>query len=76
MSCSAPIIATNTTAMPETCGEAALYYEPDNEQELSNCLMKYLSDEKERLKFKELSLQKVTEYENYTDINRKTNESL
>mgnify|MGYP000144382468 FL=1 len=39
MSCSAPIIATNTTAMPETCGKAALYYEPDSEQELSNCLM-------------------------------------
>jgi glycosyltransferase involved in cell wall biosynthesis len=76
MSCSAPIIATNTTAMPETCGKAALYYEPDSEQELSNCLMKYLGNEKERLKFKELSLQKVTEFENYTAINRKTNEVL
>ena len=76
MSCSAPIVTTNTTAMPETCGNAALYYDPDSEQELSDCLIKFLNDEKERIRFKELSLNKVTEYENYLAINRKTNEVL
>jgi len=76
MSCSAPIVATNSTAMPETCGNAALYYDQDSEQELSDCLKKFLNDEKERKRFKEMSLNKASEYENYLVVNRKTNEVL
>ena len=38
MSCGAPIIVTNSTSMPEACGDAALYFSPDSEQELSDCL--------------------------------------
>ena len=76
MSCSAPIIATNTTAMPETCGSAALYYSPDSEQELSDCLLAYLNDENKRIEFKKKSLKKSTEYESYAIINKKTNQVL
>ena len=76
MSCAAPIIATNTTAMPETCGSAALYYSPDSEQELSDCLLAYLNDENKRIEFKKKSLIKSTEYESYAIINKKTNQVL
>jgi glycosyltransferase involved in cell wall biosynthesis len=73
MSCSSPIITTNTTAMPETCGDAALYFSPDSEQELSNCILTYMNNEDIRLIYKEKSLLKSAGYEIYSEINRKTN---
>ena len=76
MSCSAPIVTTNTTAMPEACGNAALYFSPDSVQELSDCIMVYLNDEKTRLLYKELAFLKSTEYEVYSDVDKKTNQLL
>lgn len=76
MSCSAPIITTNTTAMPETCGSAALYYAPDSDEQLSECLLSFLNDENKRLKYKQKSLNKIKEYLDFVSINRKTNEIL
>ena len=76
MSCAAPIITTNTTAMPEACGKAALYFSPDSAQELSACIMVFLNDEKTRLMYKEMALLKSTEYEVYSVVNKKTNQLL
>ena len=76
MSCAAPIITTNTTAMPEACGNAALYFSPDSAQELSDCIMVYLNDEKTRLMYKKMALLKSTEYEVYSVVNKKTNQLL
>ena len=76
MSCSAPIISTNTTAMPETCGDAALYFSPGSEQELANCLFTFLDREDIRTKYKEMSLSKSSEYEVYSVINQRTNKIL
>jgi glycosyltransferase involved in cell wall biosynthesis len=71
--CSAPIISTNTTSMPEVCGAAALYFSPDAEEELSECIMTFLSDEKVRLKYKEMALLKSKEYPVYSEQTRQTN---
>jgi len=76
MNCSAPIITTNTTAMPEACGNAALYFSPDSIQELSDCIMVYLNDEKTRLMYKKLALSKSKEYEVYSEIDKKINQLL
>jgi len=76
MSCSAPIIATNTTAMPETCGDAALYFTPDSEQELTDCMLTFIENENIRKKYKDRSLAKSSEYEIYSVINKKTNQIL
>ena len=76
MSCSAAIIATNTTAMPETCGDAALYFAPDSEQELIECMRIFLEDDQIRKNHKEKSLVKSSEYEIYSDVNKKTNKIL
>jgi glycosyltransferase involved in cell wall biosynthesis len=73
MSCSVAIIATNTTAMPETCGDAVLYFSPDSEKELTACIFTYLNDEKIRLEHKSFSQLKSKEYEVYSVINEKTN---
>ena len=76
MSCSAPIISTNTTAMPETCGDAALYFAPDSEQELTECMLAFIENEDMRKKYKGRSLAKSSEYEIYSVINKKTNQIL
>jgi len=76
MSCSAPIIATNTTAMPETCGDAALYFSPNSEQGLSKCILAYLKDEDLRKQHKEKSLLVSDTYDTYSEVNRKTAELL
>jgi glycosyltransferase involved in cell wall biosynthesis len=76
MGCGAPIIATNSTAMPETCGAAALYFSPGDELELSACLLKYLVDEPLRLSFKEKALLKSNEFDVYQVVNKKTNDIL
>ena len=76
MCCSAPIIATNTTAMPESCGNAALYFSPDSEEELSDCIMTYLDDEEIRLKYKEMALLKSKSYPIYSSVNSETNHLL
>jgi len=76
MSCGAPIIATNTTAMPETCGNAALYFSPDKEEELSSCIERFLGDENLRVLYKEKSLIRAEKFDIYSVVNRKTNELL
>ena len=55
MCCSAAIVTSNTTAMPESCGDAALYFSPDSEEELSNCIMTFINNEEVRLKYKALA---------------------
>jgi glycosyltransferase involved in cell wall biosynthesis len=76
MSCGAPIIATNTTAMPETCGDAALYFSPDKEEELSSCIDRFLGDENLRVLYKEKALIRAEKFDVYSAVNRKTNELL
>ena len=76
MACGAPVIATDATAMPETCESAALYFSPGDELELSGCLSKYLSDESLRLSFKEKALLKAKEFDGYHVVNQKTNDIL
>jgi len=46
--CGAPIICSNTTAMPETCQEAALYFDPYNTEEMSEQISQLLNNEKLR----------------------------
>jgi len=76
MSCGAPIIATNTTAMPETCGNAALYFSPDKVEELSSCIDRFLGDENLRVSYKEKALMRAEKFDVYSVVNRKTNELL
>jgi len=44
MSCGAPVITTNTTAMPEACGNAALYFDPYDVDQLSHAMNRILLD--------------------------------
>ncbi len=48
MSAGTPVIASTATCLPEVYGQAALYFHPDNREELVKAIKKLISDEKLR----------------------------
>lgn len=65
MSCGAPILASNKTATPFTCGEAAEYFDPhDEDQLLSKLELLLVSNEKLKI-LKQKSLKRASEMINY-----------
>ena len=76
MSCAAPIITTNTTAMPESCLDAAVYFDPDSSEQLQNHIYELLWNDEKRSKYKTKSLNRVVELDDYETINRKTNKIM
>ncbi|MGQ9745717.1 MAG: glycosyltransferase family 4 protein [Dissulfurimicrobium sp.] len=44
MACGTPVIASNTSSIPEACGEAALYADPKNSEELADRIWQLLND--------------------------------
>jgi len=76
MSCGAPILTTNTTAMPETCESAAVYFDPYSASNLMDKITKLMSDESLRLKYKKSALAQSLKINNYREVNIKTNTVL
>lgn len=48
MQCEIPIIASSTSALPEFCGDAALYFNPENYNDIAEKMMLIFKDEKLR----------------------------
>jgi len=44
MACGCPVISSNTSSMPEVCGEAALYFNPKNLAEISEAIDRVIND--------------------------------
>lgn len=45
MACGTPVVCSNATSIPEVVGEAALTFDPKNEQEIATAINRVLSDE-------------------------------
>jgi glycosyltransferase involved in cell wall biosynthesis len=52
LACGTPVVAANTSSLPEAGGEAALYFDPRDSDELAGCLAQLLGDDalRERLR--------------------------
>ena len=48
MACQVPCAVSNTSAIPEVCGDAALYFDPRNIEEMAEKIAQLLSDKKSR----------------------------
>jgi len=48
MAAEIPVIASNTSAMPEVCGDAAELFDPHNEDQLAAALLRVATDERRR----------------------------
>jgi len=45
MSCGCPVISSNRSSMPEICGDAVLYFDPNNISEISQAVAQLTKDE-------------------------------
>ena len=72
MACGAPIVSTNSTSMPEACGEAALYFNPFSSQDLAAKIDSILSNEDLRSVLVKKSLKQAESLESKIDIQKKT----
>jgi glycosyltransferase involved in cell wall biosynthesis len=62
MACGAPVIASNTTAFPETTGDAALLVDPHNSNDLSDAIKNIMENEKLANTLRERGLQRVARF--------------
>lgn len=53
MACGCPVIASNTASLPEICGEAALYINPDRPEDLVKRIEELLEDKCTRVELSE-----------------------
>ncbi len=44
MACGAPVVCSNTSSLPEVAGDAALMFDPEDEEEIAHCLERVLTD--------------------------------
>jgi glycosyltransferase involved in cell wall biosynthesis len=57
MACGCPVIASNAASIPEVCGEAALYFNPHNTQDLADKIQLLLMDKSLQQKLREKGIQ-------------------
>ncbi len=57
-----PVITSSTSAIPETCGEAALYFNPENYKDIAEKMMMVFKDEKLRKELIEKGNTQVQKY--------------
>ncbi len=56
MACGCPVITSNTSSMPEVCGDAALYFNPTEGREITTAIEKLIANEDARRELKEKGL--------------------
>ena len=62
MACGTPVIASNTTSLPEVVGNAGILVDPLSEVELCQAMKTLLEDEKYRNRLRVLGLERAKEY--------------
>lgn len=58
MACGAPVITSDTSALPEIVGDAAIMIDPQNVKELSSAIERVLADDDLRLEMRRKSLER------------------
>lgn len=71
MACGAPVVCSSATSLPEVAGQAALYFDPQNPEEMANQLLRVLSDEILRTSLIERGTQNLQRF-NWADTARQT----
>jgi glycosyltransferase involved in cell wall biosynthesis len=59
MACGCPVVSSNTSSMPEILGEAALFFNPNDIEEMSLVIRQMLEDEKLRNNFRQKGLERA-----------------
>lgn len=62
MACGCPVIVSDSSSMPEVCGQAALYFNPLDKQSLKNAIEKMTTNNEERAGYIKKGLQQVKNF--------------
>ncbi len=62
MTCGCPVICSNKSSLPEVCGDAALYFDPLNVQEITNQINQLINDSLLQNSLKQKGLERVKQY--------------
>ncbi len=62
MACGCPVITSNISAMPEIGGDAAIYFNPENKEELTSKIELLIGNEKEKEKIRSFGLKRAAEF--------------
>ena len=72
MTCGTPIVCSNTTAMPETCQNAALYFDPYNTDEMAEKIGLIIENDLLRHEMSKKSIIRSKELPDYKEVNLQT----
>ena len=72
MSVGVPIVCSNSTAMPETCQEAAMYFDSYNTEEMAEKIELLMNDKDLRKSLRHKCLERVKELPDYKEVTTKT----
>ena len=62
MSCGCPVIVSHAAAIPEVCGDAALYFDPHNPQEIAQQIRRLVADDELRSQLKEKAIAQAAKF--------------
>ena len=62
MTCGCPVICSNKASLPEICGDAALYFDPLNVQEITDQINQLINDSLLQNSLKQRGMERVKQY--------------
>jgi glycosyltransferase involved in cell wall biosynthesis len=62
MACGCPVIVSNVTSLPEVCGDAALYVDPNNPQNIADTMQRLLRDETLQQQLRQRGLEHIKQF--------------
>jgi len=62
MVCGCPVMASNTTSLPEVCGDAALYFDPMREEQIASSIRQLTNMQALRSELKEKGRQRALQF--------------
>tara|TARA_B100000315_G_scaffold245976_1_gene272703 strand:+ start:2458 stop:3624 length:1167 start_codon:yes stop_codon:yes gene_type:complete len=70
MACGAPIVSSNTAAMPEVLGEAGQYFDPLNVRDMAEQIISLLEDDEARVELSKRAFQRAHLFSRQATANR------
>jgi glycosyltransferase involved in cell wall biosynthesis len=62
LACGTPIACSNATSMPEICGDAAIYFDPDSPADIADTLVQFVTDDETRDRLGKAALERADRY--------------
>jgi glycosyltransferase involved in cell wall biosynthesis len=59
MACGCPVLCSNVTSLPEVTGDAALYFKPEDKDEIANAMRQVLEDQNLRITLSERGVRRA-----------------